>query len=399
LTVKTLRTDREGHDFCSPSQLYMRNMCPGSVRLEQSIEKPERSGNNSDAQRGIVLHDLASLVLQGKLTLEVSSHKEYELVGNDLTDVAWCVNEVKYLMEQIDQKYTVLYEYQVDLSALGISGGKNGNRIDVLIMVPGVFAVVIDFKFGVGYVSHPSKNLQFKGYAYGVMKKFGIKNVMCVKLQPAIKPEWRYAEYTFGEEELIEAGEEIRAIVESTKLPDAPLVRGDHCHFCTAKSICEHWSNAVLSIPRHMHPYMYLKSIDPVQRREVFDKLKDASKWVGDAIAACKGFILDGGYVHGKKVTDGARRRCWKDNALAKKTLRKLAKEHGKKMKDVLQPAMPISVAKAEELFGKDNEEVVEALAPLIKVTIGDPTVKNMTKAELKEYEENLNNPPREDEE
>ncbi len=358
------KTTREEHDFCSPSQLEKRWRCPGSVRMEQKMKKPPTETSNADATRGKAIHNVLNDLVMGTRQLDdLSKGLEvdgYTLKATDIDHAAWCYGQVMAEVEAIPERHVVKCEFKVSLDELGISGGIHSNRTDVAIVVPGFYAIVIDYKMGGMWVTPPKWNWQFKAYAYGVWRQFGGTTVKAIKLQPYLGDEGEYMEYAYTAEELERAGTDIKAIVDGTKAKDAPLMRGKHCQYCTAKGVCPHFRGTLLSIPQEEHVATYLSHIDPQQARELYLNLQAAAEWVGNAMAACQGYGLEHpnsvtGYVEGHKNT----KRKWMDDTLPKLVV--LAKAHGVNIEDLQSTAL-LTPAKMEKLFPKKAKEEIVAL-------------------------------------
>lgn len=375
------KTERRDHDFCSPSQLERRWKCPGSVRMEQQIVKPKRKDGDStpEASRGRALHAVIEKLLKQELGitdvrrgLEVNG---YTLNHTDADHALWCYGCAQAEIDSISMRKAILIEQPVDLELLGIGGGLQGNRPDLAIVVPGHFIVGFDWKMGGAWVTPPKWNLQFRTYGWGLWNRFGGRSVKWVKLQPFLEEELRYMEYSYTPQELEQARKDVTAIVERTKDPDAPLMRGGHCQYCTAKDICPHFRGALLEIPPKDHVATYLASLDPRQARELYNALLAAQEWVNNGLAACQGYSLErmladpkadppiAGTMVGHKTT----RRKWKDDILPK--LAEYAKEHNVNPSDLVETKL-LSPATLEKLFPK---KLREGLAEFQEKPEGDP--------------------------
>jgi hypothetical protein len=379
------KKDRAGHDWCSPSQLTRRYHCPGSVRLEQKAITTDGSGSSEAATRGTVLHYFTDMLLSQGNVDALRGHTEYNPTPADMHDVRWCAEQVNEIIEELqteypDAKIIDVGEKQLDLSALGISGGKVGNRVDRLIVVPGVLAVLVDYKFGQGFVPSPPYNWQFKAYAWGVMEAYGGHAVRAIKLQPATDEEYRRTEGLFTPSEVERFGTDIAEIVARTKEIDAPLCRGAHCTFCGAKNRnCPLWKDAFLSIPSHLDVTAHLERISPVERGQLYSNLKAAESFVAGMIKKLVAYTLDKELeFHGYEIGPGRGSRAWTDDDKAMAALVELAKDKEKDPDEVVVPpvpAKPVSPSEAEKVLGK-AKAVKAALSPLIVNVHGKPTLK-----------------------
>lgn len=230
-------------------------------------------GTSIPAQRGKDLHLYTVEVLSNERTLESLADI---ITPEDLGQVKWCVERSREIFSRFPSGI-VLYEEQIDLTTLGISSGKNGCRIDVLIVVPGIGIVVIDFKYGRIWVTPPEWNPQMKSYSWGANNKYG-GNVESIVLQPQ-SPEGRdYMTHVFESDDFAVIGKEIRVIVEATEKEGAPLIRGDHCQklFCPLRinGVCPLWKKTILDIPNGKNVGAYLSMLSPEGCGEFYEKIK-----------------------------------------------------------------------------------------------------------------------------
>lgn len=337
---------KSGHDYCSPSALSLRAACPGSARLLRNAEATQYntqkliSTTSEFAARGTVLHSLTEGYLKGNV--DVTAFKS--LPEEDQQQVKWCVNRTKEIIERFKgQNAIVIYEEQIDLTELGISGGKHGSRIDCLILVPGHGAVVIDWKYGRAWVTEPEYNLQTKCYGWGIHHNYG-GNVETIILQPQ-SPEGRdYMSFLITEDHFKEIGKQIKEIVDRAKNPEAPLVRGDHCKdmYCPMFGSCPLWSKSILEIPDEQNVTTYFKTLSPVDRKKFYDHIENIIHVAKHCETAIKKLCVEGGYtIEGYIVTDGRPSyHCDDTDKLIEKLL-PYAAEMGLTAEDLLNPPIP----------------------------------------------------------
>jgi hypothetical protein len=329
------------------------------VNLEKQL--PAVIDTSADAQLGTQKHAQTTAAYQSGIT-------------SDQPDVAWCVDQAKEVVSALPPETVIVHEYQVDLQFLGIDPSPDGCRCDLVAFVPGSFALLIDWKYGAGYVDAPEWNTQMKAYATGIARSFGVPQVLAMILQPnAQNEDFKRRSYTFDAAGLATAETEIRAIIEATKKPDAPLVRGDHCadRFCRCRPVCQLWRDAFLSVPKNTSVANYMLSLSPEKRRDIYENLLAAKKFCTDAIEAVKELAVAGSLeIAGYEIGDGKKSREWKDEGVAKINLCSLASGKGLSSDDVIKP---ISIAKAEELFGKGKFKDQTLTVP------GKPMLKKST--------------------
>jgi len=291
-------------------------------------------------------------------------------------DVQWILENVWALYEPYTEvpDHIIVDEYQIDLTDLGISGGKEGCRIDLLIVVPGRKAVIVDYKFGLMYVSRPKYNWQMKAYAVGVFRAFGVSEIEVIILQPNTDEPYQVKTDFFYAPEIDGFERDIKAIVAGTKAPDAPLVRGDHCTFgfCRARDTCPLWRDAYLALPVHTTVAAHLKNISPEQRKELYENVVAAKSWCEKARSVVELLAINGEIeIDGYEVGPGRKSREWASSDEVAGKVLDLAKTRGKEC----FPYMLKSPAEIEAELGK-SKAVKEALQPLVIYKEGKPALK-----------------------
>ena len=338
------------HGYFSPSQLELRFRCPGSVGLYEQLPEDSENAKTAASTLGTEKHELAARLRSGAAELEPGTPD----------DVVFCLQKIGELVDTLPLGATLVDEYQVDLKYLGIDPGSEGCRVDFLAVIPGSFAIVADYKFGAVKVDPPKYNFQMRGYCAGVARAFGVPEVQCVILQPNIDEESRSRSCVFTASELLDAETEIMKIVTDAQAPNAPLVRGEHCGdcFCRARPVCPLWRDAFLAIPQNTPVERFMQTLSPAKRREIYENLLAASKFCEKAIEAVKELAVLGSLeIDGYTVAEGRKTREWRDDAFVIEELTTFAASRGLEPSSVI---VPISPAKAEKLFGKTIDRMVE---------------------------------------
>jgi len=360
------------HDYCSPSQLNLRFHCPGSVNLYKLLPPKTDDYTSEPASRGIKLHAVTVDVLNGVPLNSFGLPREDELA------VAWCIEKIQEVIARFadtETKPIIKKEFQIDLSSLGISGGKEGCRIDVLFVIPGIGSIIIDEKFGEGYVTTPQYNSQFKAYAWGAHNAFG-GSVECIKLQPwASEEEYQYQSHLFEECDFEKIGEDIKEIVKKTKNENAPLIRGRHCDyaFCNAKEICSLHKNAVLEIPHGITVKNHLLKISPVDRASLYENLVVAKRWCDKAINTITAVAIEENLELENYIIAERTNYVWKDEKMAEAAIREFSKEEI----EIIEPSKLMSKSKIEKIIGK-SKNAKKLLSDLLEQKPGSKYLKNV---------------------
>jgi hypothetical protein len=337
-------------------------------------------GKNEAAQRGTDLHEYAVQVLTRKTTYESLA---LVLTVEDLEQLKWAVERTKEIIERFPTGI-VQYEIQIDLSALGISGGAHGSRIDVLIVVPGVGIVVIDWKFGRVWVTPPEWNWQFKAYAWGASNQFG-GAVEAILLQPQ-SPEGRdYMQCVYTPDDLQVAAESIMAIVAATRKEDAPLVRGEHCKkkWCSLRtSVCPKWKSSPLEIPEGVDAATYVERISPEARGNFYDMVLAAEHAIKSWKEMCITLAVEHGMEFGNGFGVGPGRSSYVCGDVARfvEVLKPFADAKGVDASALLTdpvPSLPKSKSDVEKIIGK-SKAAQDAVKSLYVEVPGKPTLKKL---------------------
>jgi len=167
------------HARLSPSASKRWMVCPGSVRLIESLDLPETF--NRYAAEGTVAHEIHELALLAKGVAADHIGKKMTVDGFEFT-----VNEemsdtvqvsLDYVQERIDEheewgyRVELKVEVRASLKPLGIPGLDGGTSDVVLLVWDGDTLVeieVIDYKHGQGVAVEPEHNNQALCYALGV---------------------------------------------------------------------------------------------------------------------------------------------------------------------------------------------------------------------------------------
>lgn len=373
---------RSGHDFCSPSTLQLRAACPGSARRLKLIEqsKPALHETSKAASRGVRLHGLTVDILTDNLVVETF----VDLTQEDKQQIKWCAKRTKEIINRLaGQNVIVIYEEQIDLSELGISGGKHGCRIDCLILIPGYGAIVIDWKFGRHWVTIPEYNLQTKAYAWGVHTAYG-GDVETIILQPQ-SPEGReYMSCLIKDDQFKDIGEQIKQIVLNTKKPDAPLIRGPHCeeYFCSLRdSACPLWNKSLLEIPDDQNIASYFKTLSPADRKKLYEHIKTITHVAKCCEETIKILCIDGGLeIEGYSIKDGRPDYICNDLETMINALMPYAKEKNLSENDLFNAAIPPTAKNKSDYLKMlgNKKHIRDILDTLFIKVVGRKILKRM---------------------
>ena len=314
--------------------------CPGSVALVQKMP-PQPSSVHADT--GTLLHNtIASILETGKPPHEFlgATYNAIELTDDLL--------ERKLLpalaaLDEIDPDK--MMEYAVEQvvgfgNALpGVFGsadlvGRIGNR-----------GVLLDWKFGDGVAVSAEENPQALFYVAAALRTAktkwafaDVEDIEIIIVQPPYVKRWVT---TPARVKQFEA--ELMLAVRAAEQPDAPLAAGDHCRWCTAKTICPVVNGAVARAARTA-----IKTVNVDRLAEALGQIDLLEGYIKDARDLAQQLLENGVEVPGWKLVPKRATRKWADD---KKVLTALT-EAGLNIEQLTDPKSP---AQMEKVLKKHN--------------------------------------------
>ena len=314
--------------------------CPGSVALVQKMP-PQPSSVHADT--GTLLHNtIASILETGKPPHEFlgATYNAIELTEDLL--------ERKLLpalaaLDEIDPDKTMEYAVEQVVgfgNALpGVFGsadlvGRIGNR-----------GVLLDWKFGDGVAVSAEENPQGLFYVAAALRTtktkwafLDVEDIEIIIVQPPYVKRWVT---TPARVKQFEA--ELMLAVRAAEQPDAPLAAGDHCRWCTAKTICPVVSGAVARAARTA-----IKTVNVDRLAEALGQIDLLEGYIKDARDMAQQLLENGVEVPGWKLVPKRATRKWSDD---KKVLTALT-EAGLNIEQLTDPKSP---AQMEKVLKKHN--------------------------------------------
>lgn len=365
------------HSTLGPSQASRWIGCPGSVAL---CAKAPKQKTSFAAAEGTVAHTLAEAYVTGMKTFE-----ELEAM------VGTIVKQEGHDIEIIEEMVTGAAEYRdtilEDRAMIEASKGDNINaaywyaeqevhaksvderawgRLDYTTYRKGDVLIVDDYKFGKGLVVDPEENAQLALYAIGVMDMpavgWDFKRVILKVIQPrGSHIDGTVREWVTTVEWLREFRDKAKAAAAETLRPDARVVPGDHCRWCSAKPFCpaiHAGIQAQAQVDFDIVPRDEGRSVLPDVRLLTIEKISAAAHWEKAVVAwfaAIKDVIQEklsaGEEVVGWKLVDGRAHRQWIDeDAVVAEFGSVLGEEK------MFEPRKLLSPAKLEKIIGKKRD-------------------------------------------
>ena len=318
--------------------------CPGSVALVQKMP-PKPSSEYAD--KGTLLHDAISLILDGKQTVESVIGMQYE--GITLTDELFDEKMVPALeaLDEIDPKGRM--EYMVE------------TQVNFGDLLPGVFgsadllgrmddrAIVLDWKFGDGVPVPAEENMQGMFYAAAAMRTKGcewifegVSEVEIIIVQPPSIKRW-----VTTVERIKQFEADLVRAVKASKFADAPIKTGSHCRWCAAKPICPQMTGAVDRAVKAS-----LTEINSEQLSHYLAQADMLEDWITDLRKLAHDMLENDVKVPGFKLVAKRATRQWTDEEKAASALRQVLGEDDVYTKKIVTPAQ------AEKLLKKAKQEL-----------------------------------------
>jgi len=314
--------------------------CPGSVALVRTMP-PQPSSVHADT--GTLLHNTIATILE-------TGKPPHEFLGAtynaiELTDD---LMERKLLpalaaLDEIDPDKTMEYAVEQVVgfgNALpGVFGsadlvGRIGNR-----------GVLLDWKFGDGVAVSAEENPQGLFYVAAALRTtktkwafLDVEDIELIIVQPPYVKRWVT---TPARVKQFEA--DLMLAVRAAEQPDAPLAAGDHCRWCTAKTICPVVSGAVARATRTA-----IKTVNVDRLAEALGQIDLLEGYIKDARDMAQQLLENGVDVPGWKLVPKRATRKWVDD---KKVLTTLT-EAGLNIEQLTDPKSP---AQMEKVLKKHN--------------------------------------------
>jgi hypothetical protein len=318
--------------------------CPGSVALVQKMP-PKPSSEYAD--KGTLLHDAISLILDNKETIDSVVGMQYE--GQILTEELRDEKLIPALeaLESIDPDKTMEYmvETRVGFGRLlpGVFGsadllGRIGDRV-----------IVLDWKFGDGVAVSAEENMQGMFYAAAARHTLGcdwlfrdVKEVEIIIVQPPSVKRWVT---TLDRIKTFER--DLVAAVKASKFADAPIKTGSHCRWCAAKPICPQMTGAV---DRAIKSSM--QEINTEQLSHYLTQADMLEDWISDLRKLAQDMLEKDIKVPGYKLVAKRATRQWTDEDKAASALSQVLSPEDVYTKKLVTPPQ------AEKLLKKAKQEL-----------------------------------------
>jgi len=288
--------------------------CPGSVAL---VAKMPPKDSSSYADRGTLLHNAMATILDSDTVTPESmlwtTYKGETLTGELLNEK---ILPALAALDEIDPEGVMEYAVETVVGFGAYLPGVFGSA-DLLGRL-GSRAVVLDWKFGDGVAVSAEENEQGLFYAAAAMRTpetawvfEGAEEIEIVIVQPPAVKRWVTTVKRVKEFERA-----LKRAVKASQMPDAAIVVGDHCRWCSAKPLCPKMTGAVDRAVKVQLENLPAETIGAYLGNA--DLLED---WIKDLRALAMTMMEGGAKVPGYKLVAKRSVRKWLDEGKANKAL------------------------------------------------------------------------------
>jgi hypothetical protein len=288
--------------------------CPGSVAL---VAKMPPKDSSSYADRGTLLHNAMATILDSDTVTPESmlwtTYKGETLTGELLNEK---ILPALAALDAIDPEGVMEYAVETVVGFGAYLPGVFGSA-DLLGRL-GSRAVVLDWKFGDGVAVSAEENEQGLFYAAAAMRTpetawvfDGAEEIEIVIVQPPAVKRWVTTVKRVKEFE-----RSLKRAVKASQMPDAAIVVGDHCRWCSAKPLCPKMTGAVDRAVKVQLENLPAETIGAYLGNA--DLLED---WIKDLRALAMTMMEGGAKVPGYKLVAKRSVRKWLDEGKATQAL------------------------------------------------------------------------------
>lgn len=377
---------------CSGASRWM--ACPGSVKLSEGLPKPPDSPY---AEEGTRAHECLEKLL---------AHK-----GAGITQLITKLKK-KYPMEMVDHVQDTYFKLLDMANADGLESGDLlvEQRVSLEFLAPEMFGTVdtgitqpfgrltvADFKYGAGVAVDPEENKQLLLYALGLAHQsdYNFSEVRLVILQPrAFHKDGPLREWTCSMDELLAWRDKFSAAIAECEAPNPKLCPGDHCRWCTAKSVCPELSTkafkdaqldfAAVTAPESVGTEVVTMKPASELAPEDLGRILTASvkikKWLAEVEAKAYAACERGAHVPGWKLVAKKALRSWTD---VEKSTNEAWKEFGEdafSKPELLSPAQLEKVKKVGKAWVEARVSKVSSGNTLVPETDPRPALDQISR-------------------
>lgn len=203
----------------------------------------------------------------------------------------------KAVRENPDAAVEILLEQHLDGSVLGIN---RGGTADLIIVVPFVKVIVVDWKMGFLDQGEAADHDSLGAYAVLAAATFKTSEIEVYLYQPRAEKPQRASGATFDAAALKAQETWTRAVIEAATDPNPELAAGSQCAKCRALTRCPEAKEYLM---KAADAYAVIgEPSNPRAWGELVTAAKVATKFGDEAQDAAKGYAIAGGAIDGWKL-------------------------------------------------------------------------------------------------
>lgn len=320
--------------------------------------------DGEDAKMGHKMHALVASAIEN-WKAGTQNNVISEIADNSLDEyskhcIKMCIDFANELIakNEIGPQF-VLPEYQLDMSILGM---ENPGTADLVLVVPFVRVIIVDWKFGYNDQGDASDHDQLQAYAIAAAETFQCDQVIVNLFCPRAEKAKRATAAIFDAESLKKNAEWTHSVVARAKSENPELAPSyGACLYCRALTRCAAAKDFIMQTQQALQ--FIGDPASPESWGDLASAAKIAEKFGADAKDQCKAHMLKGGSATGWKLGSGRKITTCTN---PQEALRKL---DAAGMGAVAREAISISIAK----LPSEAEEVIK---DLIIETASAPSLK-----------------------
>jgi len=307
------------HSNFGGSSIYILDKCPGALR---QYKYALQNTSSPQAEEGTAAHQMAEFAFKAGLSaydcvgLEFNNHSVTDAMANDvqlyISDIRRIVAENPGAVLRVEPKVTMS---SVHTDVFGY--------VDASIHIPSQRKLYTgDLKYGYGLVE--SSTMQLKHYSVSTLDTFNLWDSIDVIEGAIYQPrgehidgEIRRVTYTIAEARQFQ--QRFREIYALAMTKDAPLVPGEHCHYCRASANCRPRLLRTLDM---LYPDAPLEILDPGEVLLMFKEVPTMKRQAEKIIELANQYAKAGKKLSGYKIVKSiARHECTNEEALVNEIL------------------------------------------------------------------------------
>lgn len=296
--------------YIRPSSLQAISLCEGRPTMEAHVVALDGEPESTDvASLGHELHGHAQAAVDDVRTGRMAWGDAIANQCNAATAAGidswsvWCLQDALEKVRDLVLKHgieldNILTEHRLDMASLGFA---QGGTADVVLVVPGVLVIVIDYKFGFIDQGTADEHDQLQAYAAAAAETFTAPDVIVALIQPRADRDNRISQARFDADTLRANRTWTAAVIRLARAPNPQLTGGfTQCQHCRALPRCPEARRFIMQAKEALETIG--DPLDADGRGALADAAKLAEKFTESGKAIAKSALQAGEKVTGWKL-------------------------------------------------------------------------------------------------